>query len=90
MYSSLISSIYWNISFRFDMIKQKREESVKDISIDEKIKQLEEEEEKVRAQRKERRKERKRRFEPREEEIPNEEVSSLMGFSGFGGSRKNC
>lgn len=72
------------------MIKQKREEAMKEISLDEKIKQLEEEEEKVRAQRKERRKERKRRFEPREDEIPNDEVNSLMGFSGFGGSRKNC
>ncbi|XP_069680425.1 zinc finger matrin-type protein 2 [Periplaneta americana] len=75
---------------RFEMNKKKLEEKKKDYDIEQRMKELREEEEKLKEYRKEKRKERKRKLEE-ETETHNEtesELASIMGFSGFGSSKK--
>ncbi|GLG93180.1 hypothetical protein R5R35_012725 [Gryllus longicercus] len=74
---------------RFEVNKKKLEEKKKDYDIEQRMKELREEEEKLKEYRKEKRKERKRKLEddpePQEQES---ELASIMGFSGFGSSKK--
>ncbi|GFG32302.1 hypothetical protein Cfor_02699 [Coptotermes formosanus] len=75
---------------RFEVNKKKIEEKKKDYDIEQRMKELREEEEKLKEYRKEKRKERKRKLEE-ETESQNEtqsELASVMGFSGFGSSKK--
>lgn len=75
---------------RFEINKKKIEEKKKDYDIEQRMKELREEEEKLKEYRKEKRKERKRKLED-EVENRNEtqsELASVMGFSGFGSSKK--
>ncbi|KAJ8878264.1 hypothetical protein PR048_018841 [Dryococelus australis] len=76
---------------RFDMNKKKLEEKKKDYDIEQRMKELREEEEKLKEYRKEKRKERKRKLEEENEVIAGKaesELASIMGFSGFGSSKK--
>ncbi|KAK7096997.1 hypothetical protein V1264_004039 [Littorina saxatilis] len=72
---------------RFEMNKKKKEEKKKEYDIEERLKEIKEEEEKVKAHKKEKRKERKRKADDSEDGDPD--MAALMGFSGFGGSKKS-
>ncbi|ESN99045.1 hypothetical protein HELRODRAFT_162523 [Helobdella robusta] len=74
---------------RFETNKRKKEEEEKHYVFEEKIKELKEEEEKQKAYKKEKRKGKKRKSFDDEEEERDGEVTSIMGFSGFGTSKKN-
>lgn len=74
---------------RFEMLKRKSEEKKKEYDVDEKMKELREEEEKLKEYKREKRKEKKKR--KREEdidEIDDDELSKMMGFSKFGSGKK--
>ncbi|XP_063232673.1 zinc finger matrin-type protein 2 [Bacillus rossius redtenbacheri] len=76
---------------RFDMNKKKLEEKKKDYDIEQRMKELREEEEKLKEYRKEKRKERKRKLEEESDITTGKaesELASIMGFSGFGSSKK--
>ncbi|CAL8080181.1 unnamed protein product [Calicophoron daubneyi] len=66
---------------RFQLHKRKSEEKAEEYSLDERMKQIAEEEEKLRAYRSEKRKEKKRK---NEDEFVDDEVVAAMGFGGFG------
>lgn len=68
-------------AFSFALHKRKSEEKAEEYSLDEKMKQIAEEEEKLRAYRSEKRREKKRK---NEESFVDPEVASAMGFGGFG------
>ncbi|XP_061165021.1 zinc finger matrin-type protein 2-like [Saccostrea echinata] len=72
---------------RFEMNKKKMEEKKKEYDFEERLKELKEEEEKQKAYKKERRKDRKRKAEPDDSEGPSD-MAAVMGFSGFGSSKK--
>lgn len=78
---------------RFQTNKKKMEEKQKDYELESKMREAREEEDKVKEKRREKKKERKRKAE--EEDIdgfdagPSDDMAAMMGFSGFGGSRKN-
>lgn len=72
---------------RFEINKKKMEEKKKEYDFEERLKELKEEEEKQKAYKKEKRKERKRKAEPDDSEGPSD-MAAVMGFSGFGGSKK--
>ncbi|XP_059484466.1 zinc finger matrin-type protein 2 [Neocloeon triangulifer] len=71
---------------RLEMLKKKKEEKKKEYDIEQKLKELGEEEEKLKEYRKEKRKERKRKHEDDQE--VDEDMAAIMGFSGFGSSKK--
>lgn len=75
---------------RFEINKKKREEKKKDYDIEARMKELKEEEEKLKEYRKEKRKEKKRKLEEESEEHSEyqSELASVMGFSGFGASKR--
>ncbi|KAF4528379.1 hypothetical protein B566_EDAN016913 [Ephemera danica] len=76
------------VKSRFDVVKKKLEEKKKEYDIELKMKEMREEEEKLKEYRKERRKERKRKLEEAEEQAIDPEMAAIMGFSGFGSSKK--
>lgn len=71
---------------RFAMHKKTQEQKAQEYNIDERMKQIAEEEEKMKAYRREKRKERKRKAE--DPDLLNEDVASAMGFGGFSSSKK--
>lgn len=75
---------------RFVMNKRKMEEKKKEYDMAARMQELAEEEEKLREYRRERRKENKRKIEEISEDNnePSSELASIMGFSGFGSSKK--
>ncbi|RZF38832.1 hypothetical protein LSTR_LSTR000535 [Laodelphax striatellus] len=76
---------------RFESNKRKMEDKKKDYDLELRMKELKEEEEKMKEYRREKKKEKKRRYEePDEEEEGKQqsELAAIMGFSGFGGSKK--
>ncbi|XP_074650870.1 zinc finger matrin-type protein 2-like [Tubulanus polymorphus] len=73
---------------RFEMNKKKKEEKKKDYDFTERMKELREEEEKQKSYRKEKRKERKRKADDSLDDVDDPDMASLMGFSGFGTSKK--
>ncbi|XP_042069497.1 zinc finger matrin-type protein 2-like [Haplochromis burtoni] len=74
---------------RFEVNKKKLEEKQKEYDFEERMKELREEEEKVKAYKKEKQKERKRRAEEDVDFEEDEEMATVMGFSGFGSSKKS-
>ncbi|XP_065201358.1 zinc finger matrin-type protein 2 [Planococcus citri] len=74
---------------RFEVNKKKMEEKKKDYDLEQRVKELREEEEKLKEYRKEKKREKKRKM---EEELKldddDDNIASIMGFSGFGGSKK--
>ncbi|CAB4026723.1 Zinc finger matrin-type 2 [Paramuricea clavata] len=73
---------------RFELNKRKQEEEKKkkDYDFEARMTELKEEEERQREKRKEARKQKKRKLEPEGDIDP--EMAAMMGFSGFGGSKK--
>lgn len=81
------------VKSRFQMNKKKMEEKKKEYDMAARMQEIAEEEEKLREYRKEKRKEKRKLEEMQEEPEPANELSSIMGFSGFGTSKKskwNC
>lgn len=74
---------------RFDLNKRKLEDRKKEYDMQARIQELAEEEEKLKEYRKEKRKEKRKAKEMLEESNEQgDELSSIMGFSGFGASKK--
>ncbi|XP_055370698.1 zinc finger matrin-type protein 2 isoform X1 [Betta splendens] len=74
---------------RFEVNKKKLEEKQKEYDFEERMKELREEEEKAKAYKKEKQKERKRRAEDDVDFEEDDEMAAVMGFSGFGSSKKS-
>jgi len=76
---------------RFESNKKKLEEKNKEYNLDERLMELKEEDEKLKAYRREKKKDKKKK--PEEEEGNgggmDPDMAKMMGFGGFGGSRKN-
>jgi len=77
---------------RFEILKKKKEEKSKEYDIVERIQEVKEEEEKLREYRREKRKDIKKR---KHDEVSagadddgDDEMAAMMGFSGFGSSKK--
>jgi len=77
------------VKARFEMNKKKKEDTKRNYDFDERVKELQEEEEKQKAYRKEKRKDRKRKAEDSDDGGMDPDMAALMGFSGFGGAKKN-
>jgi len=79
-----------SVKKRFEMNKKKMEEKKKDYDLQARLSEIAEEEEKLKEYRREKRKEKRKHEEMREEELDMpSEMASIMGFSGFGGSKKS-
>lgn len=72
---------------RFSMHKKMQEQKVEEYSLEERMKQIAEEEEKLKAYRRDKRKDKKRKAEDDGYE-QDEDVAAAMGFGGFGSSKK--
>lgn len=86
------------VKSRLEMMKRKTDEKKKEYSLSERVRELEEESERMKEYQKERRKEKKiRKKQSSGEGDGNDEdaggvdpdISVIMGFQGFGGSKKN-
>jgi len=80
---------------RIEMNKAKQDEVEKEYNFEERMREVKEEEEKMKAHRREKRKEtKKRKFDEYQTPIGDDDVTAddnmaaVMGFSGFGGSKK--
>lgn len=77
---------------RFEMNKKKLEERKKDYDIESRVKELKEEEDKLKEYRKEQKRAKKRLHseisKDNEDSGTQDELSAIMGFSGFGSSKK--
>ncbi|EDV50898.1 zinc finger matrin-type protein 2 [Drosophila erecta] len=76
---------------RFQQNKKKMEEKQKDYELERRLREAKEEEDRYKEHRKEKRKERKRKAEDTDFETGGmpDDMAAIMGFSGFGGSKKN-
>lgn len=74
---------------RFQVNKKKMEEKKKEYDMAARMQEIAEEEEKLKEYRKEKRKEKRKLEEMQEEGEQANELSSIMGFSGFGSSKKS-
>lgn len=75
---------------RFKINKKKNEEKKKDYELESRVKEAKEEEERYREYKREKRKERKRKIEEVDDaDAGPSELAAVMGFAGFGGSKKN-
>ncbi|XP_075159696.1 zinc finger matrin-type protein 2 [Haematobia irritans] len=76
---------------RFQANKKKMEEKQKDYELERRLREAKEEEERYKEHRKEKRKERKRKAEDDLDGIAltDDNMAAIMGFSGFGGSKRN-
>uniref|UniRef100_A0A8C5IKM1 Zinc finger matrin-type protein 2 n=30 Tax=Sauria TaxID=32561 RepID=A0A8C5IKM1_JUNHY len=74
---------------RFEVNKKKMEEKQKDYDFEERMKELREEEEKAKAYKKEKQREKKRRAEEDLTFEEDDEMAAVMGFSGFGSTKKS-
>ncbi|XP_062985769.1 zinc finger matrin-type protein 2 [Elgaria multicarinata webbii] len=74
---------------RFEVNKKKMEEKQKDYDFEERMKELREEEEKAKAYKKEKQREKKRRAEEDLGFEEDDEMAAVMGFSGFGSTKKS-
>ncbi|CAH1395790.1 unnamed protein product [Nezara viridula] len=74
---------------RFEANKRKLEDKKRDYDLEQRMKEIQEEEEKLKEYRRERKKEKKRKLEEDEDDRePSSALASVMGFSGFGSSKK--
>ncbi|XP_059615119.1 zinc finger matrin-type protein 2 [Phlebotomus argentipes] len=77
---------------RFKVNKKKMEEKQKDYELESRLREAKEEEEKLKEHKRERRKERKRKAEESVDDLDDpatSDMAAIMGFAGFGGSKKN-
>lgn len=77
------------VKSRFQLNKKKMEEKKKEYDMAARMQEIAEEEEKLREYRKEKRKEKRKLEEAQEEDEQANQLSSIMGFSGFGSSKKS-
>ncbi|XKL64669.1 hypothetical protein PGB90_004755 [Kerria lacca] len=74
---------------RFEVNKRKLDEKKKDYDLEQRVKELREEEEKLKEYRREKKKEKKKKVEEVfTKENDEDSIASIMGFSGFGTSKK--
>ncbi|KAL7299926.1 hypothetical protein TKK_0007246 [Trichogramma kaykai] len=79
------------VKARFALNKKKLEEKKKDYDLEQRVRELKEEEEKIKEYRKEKRKDKKRKIDETlndDDDGPKDEMAAIMGFSGFGTSKK--
>ncbi|KAJ8977531.1 hypothetical protein NQ317_010051 [Molorchus minor] len=76
-----------SVKQRFEMNKKKMEEKKKEYNMAAHMQEIAEEEEKLKEYRREKRKEKRKADEMEEQEPPNE-LATIMGFTGFGSSKK--
>ncbi|ETN67200.1 zinc finger matrin-type protein 2 [Anopheles darlingi] len=79
---------------RFKINKKKTEEKKKDYELESRVREAKEEEDRYREYKREKRKERKRKHDDDgddgdELDAGSSEMAAIMGFAGFGGSKKN-
>merc|ERR1711997_494922 len=77
------------VKARFALNKKKMEEKRKEYDLEQKVTELREEEEKLREYRREKKKEKKRKAADEDHSSRDPDMMSMMGFGGFGGSKKN-
>lgn len=77
-----------SVKKRFELNKKKMEEKKKEYDMAARMQEIAEEEEKLKEYRREKRKEKRKAEEMSEEQEPQNEIASIMGFSGFGSSKK--
>ncbi|XP_045473402.1 zinc finger matrin-type protein 2 [Harmonia axyridis] len=77
-----------SVKKRFEMNKKKIEEKKKDYDMAARMQEIAEEEEKLKEYRKEKRREKRKAEEMSEDNQVPDELISMMGFSGFGSSKK--
>lgn len=75
---------------RFELNKKKMEEKKRDYDIEQRMKEIRQEEDKLKEYRKERKKEKKRKLDDDldQDTEGQSELAAIMGFSGFGGAKK--
>ncbi|XP_063361315.1 zinc finger matrin-type protein 2 [Cydia amplana] len=80
------------VKARFASNKRKLEERIREYELDSRLREAAEEEARVKELRRERRRDKKRKLqegdEPEDETPAQSELAQIMGFSGFGGSKK--
>lgn len=76
-----------DVKGRFSMHKRTQDQQAEQYNIDERMKQIAEEEEKLKAYRREKRQEKKRKAES-DPDMLDDDVAAAMGFGGFGTSKK--
>jgi len=74
---------------RFETNKKKKEEKKRQYDFEERMKELKEDEERLKAYRREKRKAKKRKIEEELSSDVDPQMASLMGFGGFGSSKKH-
>lgn len=77
-----------SVKERFVLNKKKMEEKKKEYDMAARMQEIAEEEEKLKEYRREKRKEKRKAEEMLEDNEPPSELASIMGFSGFGSSKK--
>ncbi|XP_023014316.2 LOW QUALITY PROTEIN: zinc finger matrin-type protein 2 [Leptinotarsa decemlineata] len=77
-----------SVKKRIEANKKKLEEKKKDYDLASRLQELAEEEEKLKEYKKDKRKEKRKAEEMAEEQEPPNELAKIMGFSGFGSSKK--
>ena len=79
------------VKARFALNKKKMEEKKKEYDLEAKTSELREEEEKLREYRREKKKDKKRKMTDEDHSSGgmDPEMMAIMGFGGFGGSKKN-
>ena len=79
------------VKARFANNKRKLEEKKREYELDTRLREAAEEEARIKEQRRERRRDKKRKLlesEDSEDTPAQSELAQIMGFSGFGGSKK--
>merc|ERR1719219_600139 len=77
------------VKARFALNKKKLEEKKKEYDLEQKTSELREEEEKLREYRREKKKQKKRKLDDDHHSGGDPDMMAMMGFGGFGGSKKN-
>ena len=77
------------VKARFALNKKKMDEKKKEYDLEQRTTELREEEEKLREYRREKKKEKKRKHIEEDHMGGDQDMMAMMGFGGFGGSKKN-
>ena len=78
------------VKARFALNKKKMDEKKKEYDLEQRTTELREEEEKLREYRREKKKEKKRKHIEDDHQMGgDQDMMAMMGFGGFGGSKKN-
>jgi U4/U6.U5 tri-snRNP component SNU23 len=74
---------------RFNKNKRKNEEKPKEYDLDQRLKEVQEAEEKLKEMRREKKKRKHEEASGSQDNNVDDDFMKMMGFSGFGGSKKN-